>query len=92
MPIQTTPHIPAANAILKAWCERNEVSIKQLAQTIHCDYQHAWNMLQGNGAITLPTLARLLIFLGPKGPAPAIGAAMKTELDQLYNDKNPITA
>jgi plasmid maintenance system antidote protein VapI len=84
MPIQTTPHIPEANAILNEWCEKNEVSINQFANAIHCEYQHAWNMLRGDQPITL---ARILIFLGPKGPAPAISEAMKSQLDQLYQDK-----
>jgi hypothetical protein len=90
MPTTQLPNLPLARAALIDWCHQNNIRPRELAATIHCDYQHAWKLLCTDAPITLPTLARLLIFYGTGGPAPAIAAALKTELETLYAQEKTV--
>lgn len=83
---------PNPKQALRNWAERNEIYPARLARELHCTEAHAWEILKGDRAITLPTLARLLVVYGKDGPALAIAEAMKVQLDTLYNAPETVAA
>jgi len=89
MPSQSI-HSVQAKQILVDWCDQEGISIKQLSRMIHCEYQHVWNIMRGTYPVTLPTLAKLLIYLGETGPAVKMAEIIKAEgTHEDYDDLQP---
>lgn len=82
MPMTSLPELGLARKTLRDWCTRHHIGPQQLADSLHCEYKYAWAVLRGNYRLSLPLLGRLLIVFGPNGPAPAMAAAFKAELDR----------
>lgn len=84
MPRTPLPELEAPRQALLDWCQQHNVGPQELATGLHCNYQHAWTVLRSRYRISPSLIGRLLIHYGVTGPAPAIAAAFKQQLDRQY--------